>query len=243
MSRSKKVKIIKKTSGTKEWADHNVNCINGCFNDCKYCYAKMMAKRFGRATEQSWQQMSIRNKAVQKRYGKVKGRIMFPTAHDIFDFPEFLEAEFLVLDKLLKGGNEVLITTKPRETVIKQIHARFNKYKDSIQFRFTITSNKEELLKYWEPNAPPFAERLECLKFAFLNGYKTSVSIEPFLDFDPSELISLVAPYTTESIWLGKMNYIPRVPPIKTKDSFRTFVKTMRKNTYWKFIINTNANL
>jgi DNA repair photolyase len=36
------------TSGTKEWADHNVNCIRGCSNDCRYCYAKIMAKRFGR---------------------------------------------------------------------------------------------------------------------------------------------------------------------------------------------------
>jgi len=28
------------TSGTKEWADHNVNLIDGCSHDCRYCYAK-----------------------------------------------------------------------------------------------------------------------------------------------------------------------------------------------------------
>ncbi len=33
-----------KKTGTKEWADYNVNCINGCYNNCKYCYAKMIAK-------------------------------------------------------------------------------------------------------------------------------------------------------------------------------------------------------
>ena len=38
-------KIIKPkpVSGTKEWADRNENCLDGCSHDCKYCYAKAMA--------------------------------------------------------------------------------------------------------------------------------------------------------------------------------------------------------
>jgi DNA repair photolyase len=30
------------TSGTREWADYNVNCVAGCYNNCRYCYAKVM---------------------------------------------------------------------------------------------------------------------------------------------------------------------------------------------------------
>ena len=27
-------------TGTREWAEHNENCIKGCRNNCRYCYAK-----------------------------------------------------------------------------------------------------------------------------------------------------------------------------------------------------------
>ena len=63
----------KTTSGTKEWADYNVNCVKGCANNCKYCYAKLMAIRFGRATEETWKDMSIREEMVQKRFRKYRG--------------------------------------------------------------------------------------------------------------------------------------------------------------------------
>lgn len=207
LSLSKREKI---TSGTKEWADHNVNCINGCYNDCRYCYAKIMAKRFGRATEKTWHNMTIRQEAVVKNYRKTSGRVMFPSSHDIFDLPQIEEACFTVLTKLLEKNNDVLIATKPRIKVIRDIDQLFSEYKEYLQFRFTITSIQDKLLKFWEPNAPNFQERMESLIFAFDKGYKTSVSIEPFLDYNPAELVELVAQFTTESIWLGKMNYIPR---------------------------------
>ena len=47
------------------------------------------------------------------------------------------------------------------------------------------------------------------MKYAYENNFKTSVSIEPFLDYAPQELINILSAYITESIWLGPMNYIP----------------------------------
>lgn len=197
-------------TGTKEWADHNINCIKGCYNNCRYCYAMCMAKRFGRATTKTWQTMVIREDVVNSNFRKYSGRVMFPSTHDIFDIPEFEEACFSVLEKLLKSGNDVLVTTKPRLSIIKKIDKKFSTFKDQIQFRFTITTSDNQLLEFWEPNAPLFEERLKSLQFAFKKGYKTSVSIEPFLDYNPEKLIEVIAPYVTESIWLGIMNYIPR---------------------------------
>jgi len=197
-------------TGTKEWADYNVNCVQGCFNNCRYCYAKMMAKRFGRASENTWKNMTVRKNALIRSYRKFPGRVMFPSAHDIVDIPEVEQACFDVLAKLLDCGNNVLLTTKPRMSIIKKIVCKFSEFKDNLQFRFTITSKDDTLLKFWEPNAPLFEERLSCLKFAFSEDFKTSVSIEPFLDHDPQTLVKIVEPYSTESIWIGKMNYIPR---------------------------------
>jgi len=135
---------------------------------------------------------------------------MFPSSHDIVDVPKIKEACYTVIEKLLLAGNEVLITIKPSLSVTKEIIEQFIKYEPQIQFRFTITSNNNELLSFWEPNAPPYEERLESLILAYNEGYKTSVSIEPFLDSEPQILVKEIAPYITESIWIGPMNYISR---------------------------------
>ncbi len=224
-------KTRKITLGTKEWADSNVNCYYGCSNDCKYCYAKKMAIRFKRKTENTWGIMESNHKAIKKGYSKRKGRIMFPTSHDIT--PESLSGCLIVLKKLLDADNEVLITTKPNLNCIKFICNSFYKKKDLIQFRFTITSFNNDLLSFWEPNAPLFEERLESLIHSYNTGYKTSISIEPFLDKDPFLLVNKLIPYVTESIWIGKMNYV--------------YVKNVRFNeiNFYKDIqkINDSENL
>ncbi len=200
--------MSKITSGTKEWADTSVNCTFGCENDCIYCYAKKMAIRFGRKTEENWKIMLPNLKAIEKGYGKRKGRIMFPTSHDITETSE--DDCIYVLNKLLKAGNSVLITTKPYLKAVKRICDWSYLFRDHIQFRFTITSIDERILKEYEPGAPSLIERLSALVYAFKAGYKTSISIEPFLDMNPIGLIYLVSPYVTGSIWLGKLNYMKR---------------------------------
>ncbi len=193
------------TIGTKEWASSNVNLLSGCVHNCRYCYAKLMALRFKRKTEATWKIMELNELKLQKTYKKRKGRIMFPTSHDIV--PEFKTECFKVLEKLLDSGNSVLITSKPHFEVIKELCQKFAYFRDLIQFRFTITSINNNLLKFWEEGAPNFEERFESLKYAYNNKYMTSVSIEPFLD-NPVRLIKKIYPYITESIWIGKMNYI-----------------------------------
>lgn len=198
------------TEGTKEWADYNVNCIKGCGNDCRYCYAKMMAKRFGRSTEETWKHMTIREEILDKKFRKFNGRVMFPSSHDIIDSPEIKEACYKVIGHLLEANNELLITTKPNLNIVRDIIEKFKDKKDIIQFRFTITSTDNDKLTFWERNAPLYEERLEALILAYKEGFKTSVSVEPFLDERPQDLISEIEPFVTESIWVGPMNYVAR---------------------------------
>jgi DNA repair photolyase len=211
----KSIEKRKITAGTREWADYTFNCIRGCYNDCRYCYAKTMAKRFNRTADGSWKRMKIRREILKKHIKKLPGRVMFPSTHDIFATPPFKDACFTILGRLLENGNEVLITTKPRLGIVKEICEEFGQYMNQMQFRFTITSIDDELLAFWEPNAPRFRERMDSLKYAFMKKFKTSVSIEPFLDYNPRELVEMIAPFITESIWIGRMNYIPRKIPSK----------------------------
>ena len=197
-------------SGTKEWADKNYNCYKGCEHDCLYCYARNFAKRGGRIKSDSeWAKPKICRDKVSHRMGKIAKRaVMFPTTHDIT--PKTLAACKTVLQHLLDGGNRVLVVSKPHLDCIKAICRTFADHKDKILFRFTIGAYNDTLLKYWEPHAPVFKERLASLKHAFKRGFQTSVSIEPMLDSaNVVKLFHMLEPWVTDAIWIGKMNGVP----------------------------------
>ena len=194
--------MAKPVFGTKEWATSNVNILYGCQHDCKYCYAKAMFPRQGRKIE-DWKNPTLRKK---KGYGKRKGRIMFPTTHDLH--PDNLDDVLVTLEKLLKPGNDLLIVSKPHFECIRAICDKCSPYKDHILFRFTIGSADNKRLSLWEPNAPTFEERLQCLKHAYEGGYSTSVSCEPMLDESITAVINMARLYVTDAIWLGKANFL-----------------------------------
>jgi DNA repair photolyase len=191
--------------GTKEWASSNVNILNGCQHDCLYCYAKAMSCRQGRKIE-NWKTPTLRKHMLEKGFGKRKGTIMFPTTHDIH--PDNINHILDILEKMLKPGNDVLIVSKPHIQCITAICKLCEPYKNQILFRFTIGSADYDILKFWEPNAPSFNDRLTCLQYAFDLNFKTSVSCEPMLDDNITTVITKVEDYVTDAIWLGKANFL-----------------------------------
>ena len=184
-----------------------------------------MTIRFGRKTENSWKFMELNSRNVEKDYKKRNGRIMFPSSHDIT--PSILESCLIVLNKLLSSGNEILITSKPHLSIVKEICETFQKYQNQIQFRFTIGSINNRLLNFWEPGVPEFEERLNSLRFAYDLNYKTSVSIEPFLDYDPVPLVTVIDPFVNETIWIGIMHYINRN---KVNAADKPYYEDIRRN-------------
>jgi uncharacterized Fe-S cluster-containing radical SAM superfamily protein len=183
---------------------HNENMLKGCLHDCRYCYAHAMAKRFDRVGENGWISELVVENQLAKTTKRYSGRVMFPSTHDIT--PEHLEQSLQYIDKMLLAGNTLLIVSKPHLACIGAICTRFSPCKERILFRFTIGSANSETLKFWEPGAPDFEERLESLKCAHAQGFATSVSCEPMLDRGVQAVISQVLPYVTDSIWLGKAN-------------------------------------
>ena len=190
-------------TGTKEWAEHSFNCCVGCAHDCKYCYARSMAIRYGRSTIDRWS-------VEQPKYRKPRlfdGRVMFPTTHDITETNRIVCER--VLSDLLHVGNTVLVVSKPSSSIIRGICDRHLLQRDQIMFRFTIGAESDSILSFWEPGAPSFSDRLSSLKIAYDHGYATSVSCEPLLE--PENVLSLVSrvsPFVTDSIWIGKLNQL-----------------------------------
>lgn len=187
-----------------DWKTKSANIITGCSHDCLYCYSKEMAVRYGCVKQEDWPTERFRQHSFDANIKKSDRIVQYPTSHDIT--PIHLDQSIQFIQKILDAGNEVMIVSKPHLECIKKICKEFDQYKNKILFRFTIGSTDDKVLKFWEPGAPCFKERLNCLKYAFNKGYQTSVSCEPMLDNHIEKVVDKVDPFVTETIWIGKAN-------------------------------------
>ncbi len=206
-----------KTKGTYEWCDYNLNYQLGCSNDCDYCYAKWSAKHYGRIEDdEEWKIEVLLPKNVPKRVIKTIGkRYMISSTHDIT--LNNYQFTLCCIEAVIRGDNKALVTSKPRLDCIKKICNTFDNMveidalglkrhvKANMQFRFTITTNEDSLIEDWEGKSPLYKERFDSLKYAWTHGYRTSISMEPYLG-DPLDVIYELEPYVNESIWIGPMN-------------------------------------
>ncbi|MEE4240865.1 MAG: radical SAM protein [Desulfopila sp.] len=197
-----------KIRGTREWAVAAIDCCTGCSHGCRYCYARYDAVvRHKTLSAAGWGVPKIDLKALTREYPLYPGQVMFPASHDIQ--PEIVDDCILLLEKLLEAGNTVLVVSKPHLRSIEKICDTFKEKKQALLFRFSITAQDGEILRFWEPAAPLYAERLTALRYAHEHGFQTSVSVEPMLaSGNIEELVAEVAPFVTHSIWIGKMNRI-----------------------------------
>lgn len=194
---------MKNKTGTKEWAQTTINIQRGCEHGCRYCFARANALRFKLCTADEWSIPKIDQAKVEQDRRKVNGVVMTPSTHDIT--PRNLEQCMTVIEKLLAAGNQVLIVSKPSWQCITLLCDKLSQYKRQILFRFTIGSMSEDVLAFWEPNAPKFVERLSCLQYVYAAGYETSVSCEPYLDAYTISLYETLVPFVTESFWIGTL--------------------------------------
>lgn len=223
-----------KKTGTREWSDSSVNLQLGCEHGCRYCYARHNAVMFRKwCTDEQWLDPVIIKSKVTRSFLKRAGIVMFPTTHDI-TMRNIMES-VCVLRKLLEAGNKVLLVSKPNIGCISNICEEFQGYLKQLIFRFTIGSMDNQVLSFWEPNAPCFEERWTSLIYAFSHGYRTSVSCEPFLDGEHGKLIALyerTKPYinTIDGFWIGKLRkFDKRVDMAKvTSEEEDRFVKPLK---------------
>uniref|UniRef100_A0A6C0ELJ9 Radical SAM superfamily protein n=1 Tax=viral metagenome TaxID=1070528 RepID=A0A6C0ELJ9_9ZZZZ len=219
----------KAPAGTREWSDRSYNIINPrylCPNECAYCYVKPMSVRFGRGGggcgeediedlgEKGRKKFVLAEKKVEKAWGRPRKphKYMFPTSHDIF--PEIMVEYVEVVKKMLNAGHSVLCVTKPRLACITYICDALKDFEgatDRFFFRFTIGVKNRDIARKWEKFSTPFSERLDALMYAYGMGFETSVSMEPYLE-EPDEIIEAIQYYVTDSIWLGPVNHLNRMP-------------------------------
>ena len=159
------------------WVTHTWNTIKGeCSHDCVYCYMK----RFG-------QQRAIRfdEKELKTDLG-TGNRIFVGSSCDMFaaDVPgEWISK---TLEHCRQYDSEYLLQTKNPE--------RFIQYIEDIPERHILCTTIEcDRQHNGISSAPAPYERAGAMSQLSYLGFKTSVTIEPIMDFDHDELIAMVA--------------------------------------------------
>ena len=239
-------------TGTKEWAESNENCISGCSNRCLYCFGKQMAIRYKRETAETW---PIEHPRTTAKARKHKGRVMFPTTHDLHY--EHVNWWGPFLRDLLERGNDVLIVTKPELKSIEYICSHYSSTlcKMQIEFRFTIGTSDDKTAAYWEPGAPSPTRRLMAIRHAAVRGYKVSISMEPLLIENPKEMIDdLLMGWVDGEIWIGCMNHYalnPEIPEearqikIQSRENMQKVYESLKDNPQirWKDSVQKLLNI
>jgi hypothetical protein len=191
-------------TGTKQWADDNLNVCLGCANNCRYCYARAMAARFHRRDPADWAREEIVPNWHRRLPRSGTGPVMLPSTHDLT--PGTYDAIRRAITLLLGRGRTVLLVTKARPGLIRQLTRHFWPCRHQIEIRVTIGSLDPTILLGWEPGAPGPEERISALAIARHADFPTSVSIEPMLDDHPLAIVARVDHLVTRTIWLGLPN-------------------------------------
>jgi len=228
-------KTLIRRSGV-EWTDYNANIYHGCAHNCKYCYARLMTKRF-EPEPLDWRDVKMVENAVELARRDIKalslGRIMFCSMTDPY---QPIEAETRlarrVLEVLLNSQFHVLILTK--SPLVTRDYDLIQGL-DNVEVGFTITSLEDIL--FWEPYAPGNTKRIEALKKAHSMGIKTFVSIEPWIPdiSNPQSIIEKLRDFVDRFI-IGSMQYcdVPRSFYAKSLPALISWLKENKINYYLK---------
>jgi len=210
-------KPIKEKDNVQDWADKGINISKGCSNNCRYCYAREISVRRHGNVYENWPNEQLNQKMIKKGWRLSSKRLMFPTTHDIT--PGTYDACESVLKKLLEAENQVLVVSKPRVDLIEKLCDSLEPYKKRMMFRFTISARNNEILSFWEPNAPSYEDRVDALIIAGAKGFRTSVSIEPMLDpGDIKGLVEDLREFTSDSMWIGPVKMIRKRTRIDSEE-------------------------
>lgn len=205
--------------------DYCVNPYVGCAHGCTYCYAVFM-KRFTGHQEPWGAFVDVKVNApdvLKKQLRRIEsGNLLIGTVTDPY---QPAEKQYGVTRRCLEALRDTafrvsLLTRSPlclRDTDL------FRTFSD-IEVGVTVSTDREEMRRLFEPKAPPIASRIEALKTLHKAGVRTYAFIGPMLPMDPDalaqELIGAV-----DEVLIDRLNYSNKVKSIYRKAGLTSFLE------------------
>ena len=201
--------IYKPKGKAAEYCEYALNIYTECNHGCTYCWARDMAKRFGRPWTGNVKPRKGIVEATKRQLDtwQVTGKLInlcftcdpYPCGCDTSVTQQVIQA-------IKESGNHVQILTKSGMVALRD----FDLLSSNDWFGVTYTGglNGVGCKNDYEPNAAPDADRLLSLNAAHELGIKTWVSCEPVTN--ESGIYLLLKHYDYIDLYrIGKLNYYP----------------------------------
>ena len=191
--------------------DYCLNPYVGCGHGCRYCYAAFM-KRFTGHSEPWGDFVDVKANVadvLRRQLRRIRGgTLLIGTVTDPY---QPLEKRYCLtrdcLTALVSSSLEVHVLTRSplvvRDTdVLKEL--------SRVEVGLSITTNREDVKRVFEPRAPSIASRVEALKALHDAGLRTYVFVGPLLPMDPAVLASMIEGAADE-VLIDRLNYAGKV--------------------------------
>lgn len=167
---------------------HTYNPIKSrCSHECTYCYMEAINHRFKLDPE-----LRLDDKELSASLGKNKV-VFVGSSTDMWAKEVPSEWISKVYDHLLAySENEYLLQSKnPQRFLEFGNHPLMMELKDRLVLATTIETNRQELVSA-TTKAPAIESRVAAMQALSEASYKTMLTLEPIMDFDPEEIIRIV---------------------------------------------------
>lgn len=188
----------------REYCDLAVNIYDSCPHGCIYCYARDMAKRFGKPWGDTVNARpdiaeAVRVQLAGPKYYGMGLKIMLCFTCDPYPVGCDTTATRDVIRAIKESGNHVQILTKGDATAQRDLDL----LDSNDSFGVTLTGGYD---LRWEPDASSDRCRIGNLFAAYNAGIPTWVSCEPVVS--PSDVITYIKGMDFVDLWrIGKLNY------------------------------------
>lgn len=187
-------KILSRTSGFLAQAGftHSLTPARNCTFGCSYCYVPSMRLQGGLQPEdwQRWGQFTTFKSnaaALLARELRPNQVIYCSPLVDPYQPGELLMPEILRAVAARPPERFVLQTRSP--LILRDV-ALLQRLGPILRVSFSLTSNRSEVLRRYEPHCAPYAERLETIRQLSAKGIDTYVTLAPLLPSHPRQLVA-----------------------------------------------------
>jgi DNA repair photolyase len=213
--------ILSTTSGFIAQAGftHSLTPARNCTFGCTYCYVPTMGI-YGGLKPGDWkhwgQFTTFKSNAPELLRRELRaGQIIYcsPLVDPYQPAEESEESMPRIFDELLARPPKVFVI-QTRGTLILRDLAQLTELSrvTALRVSFSITTNREEIRKLYEPHCAPIQQRLDTIRRLRAAGIDTFATLAPLLPCNPEELAGLALEATDRDI-IGDALHVRSVKP------------------------------
>jgi DNA repair photolyase len=204
--------ILNKGTGYLAGYSHSLNPYTGCSFACSYCYVrKMPVSLFRKGEWGTWVDVKkgaddILRKELKRAKEKGPVTIFMSSSTDPYQPEEYKEEITRSLLEVMVEDQPDFLLVQTRSPLVRRDIDLLLMLKDKVRVSMTIETDREDIRKYFSPEAPPINARLKTLGLLAAAGIPTQATIAPVLPSSeefPEKLSGLVSRVCVDDYFMG----------------------------------------